>query len=357
MKEEEKLQHEEEAVSKTEILTRVKKHEIWIDYIKLFACILVVTGHFFMSMKESGIITETKLYIWFTMTIYYFHVPLFFICSGYLFQKYSTIDSVKSWTRNVIKKAVSLGIPYVVFSTVTWLLKSVFSGSVNGGVQSNLLYTILVEPISPYWYLYCLFCIFLITPTFQSKKTMWIAISVALVMKVLYIYELTLGIHAIYYVFGNEIWFLAGMALGKTRFGEENFKYSKFRVAMISAVFIGMSIYITVRNVWFVGREFFMGTLACAAVVEAFAIFTKRKESGKVSTFLIKSTLPIYLLHTIAAACFRVVLIKLGIYHVGIHVVGGLFASFAGPMIFMLLMGKIKVMEFLIYPQKYIQIK
>ena len=51
------------------------------------------------------------------------------------------------------------------------------------------------------------------------------------------------------------------------------------------------------------------------------------------------------------------VLMKLGIYHVGIHVAGGLFVSFAGPMIFTLLMEKIKVMEFLIYPQKYIQIK
>lgn len=110
------------------------KREVWIDYIKVFACILVALGHFFQSMVAADILPETELHQWFNTTIYYFHVPMFFICSGYLYQKYSCVDSIGAWKNNVIKKAITLGVPYFVFSFATWLLKTVFSGSVNGQI-------------------------------------------------------------------------------------------------------------------------------------------------------------------------------------------------------------------------------
>ena len=80
-----------------------RTREKWVDDVKVIACILVVVGHFFMSMVQSGILPDTNLHEWFITTIYYFHVPLFFICSGYLYQKYSKVDSVESWYRNVAK--------------------------------------------------------------------------------------------------------------------------------------------------------------------------------------------------------------------------------------------------------------
>ena len=147
----------------------VKTREKWVDDVKVIACILVVLGHFFQSMVKASIMPENDLYKWFNITIYYFHVPLFFICSGYLYQKYSKVNSVDGWYRNVAKKAVALGVPYVTFSTATWVLKKVFSSSVNDQV-GGLGNTLLFHPASPYWYLYALFVIFLLTPTFKSVK-------------------------------------------------------------------------------------------------------------------------------------------------------------------------------------------
>ena len=69
----------------------VKTREKWVDDVKVIACILVVLGHFFQSMVKASIMPENDLYKWFNITIYYFHVPLFFICSGYLYQKYSKV--------------------------------------------------------------------------------------------------------------------------------------------------------------------------------------------------------------------------------------------------------------------------
>ena len=106
-----------------------RTREKWVDDVKVIACILVALGHFFMSMVQSGILPDSNLHEWFITTIYYFHVPLFFICSGYLYQKYSKVDSVESWHRNVAKKALALGVPYATFTTATWILKKVFSST------------------------------------------------------------------------------------------------------------------------------------------------------------------------------------------------------------------------------------
>lgn len=162
--------------------TAVRTREKWVDDVKVIACILVVPGHFFQSMTKASILPENDLYEWFETTIYYFHVPLFFICSGYLYQKYSKVNGVSSWCKNVAKKALALGVPYATFTTATWVLKKMFSSSVNdqtGGLGD----TLLLHPTAPYWYLYALFFIFLVTPTFSSVKAAAVGLVVAIVVK------------------------------------------------------------------------------------------------------------------------------------------------------------------------------
>lgn len=161
-----------------------RKREKWVDDVKVIACVLVVLGHFFQSMTKAGIVSENHLHEWFNTTIYYFHVPLFFISSGYLYQKYSKVNDAKSWFRNVCKKALALGVPYVTFTTATWVLKTVFSSNVNvqiGGLGD----TLLIHPTAPYWYLYALFFIFLVTPTFSGKKMAIVGLLIAAAAKIL----------------------------------------------------------------------------------------------------------------------------------------------------------------------------
>ena len=163
--------------------TAVKTREKWVDDVKVIACILVVLGHFFQSMTKANILPENDLYQWFNTTIYYFHVPLFFICSGYLYQKYSRVNSVSSWCKNVAKKALTLGVPYATFTTATWVLKKLFSSSVNDQI-GGLWDTLFLHPTAPYWYLYALFFIFLVTPTFNSVKAAAGGLIIAVVARI-----------------------------------------------------------------------------------------------------------------------------------------------------------------------------
>ena len=328
--------------------TAVRTREKWVDDVKVIACILVVLGHFFQSMTKANILPENNLYGWFNTTIYYFHVPLFFICSGYLYQKYSKVNSVDGWCKNVAKKALALGVPYLTFSTATWLLKTMFADSVNKQADS-LFSTLVVNPSAPYWYLYALFFIFLVTPTFSSVKATAVGLIVALAAKVLI---LTGGssIYAVSTVLSNEIWFVLGMSI--CAFNVQ-LKGKRVQGTICELLFVILSIVVYTVEISGGVISFAMGLLACVAVILMVAGFEEKFSRGM--DFLAKYTMPIFLMHTLFAAPMRSVLLKMGITNTVVHIVLGLAISFAGPIIAAWIMKKTKWLGFFLYPNKFIR--
>lgn len=312
--------------------------ENWIDHIKIFACILVALGHFFQSMCASGILDSGAVFQWFDRTIYYFHVPLFFICSGYVYQKYSKVNSVGEWKKNAAKKLLALGVPYFVFSLITWGMKAIFSGDVNSEVH-GLGYDLFVHPLSPYWYLFAIFFIFLITPTFADNKACLLTLAVAALLKLL---SEVVPYYAVEIVIGNQIWFVIGMAACKFGLDEKASKYKLW--AYVSAgVFLVLSIWDL--EYW----SFLMGLLACGTVLVLFSNACRKPSA------LAEYTMPVFLMHTIFAAGVRTVLLKLGVDAPAIHIVLGLAASFVGPIVAAEVMKKLKL-DILYQPSKFIKI-
>ena len=329
--------------------TAVRTREKWVDDVKVIACILVVLGHFFQSMTKANILPENDLYGWFNTTIYYFHVPLFFICSGYLYQKYSKVNSVGSWYRNVAKKALALGVPYVTFTTTTWVLKKVFSSSVNDQI-GGLGDTLFLHPTAPYWYLYALFFIFLVTPTFSSVKVATVGIIVALAAKVLILTGMGYSVYAVSTVLSNEIWFVLGMSI--CAFNVQ-LKDRKVQGTICGLLFIILSNLVYTAEIGSAAISFAMGLLACAAVIMMVADF--KEKFGRGMKLLAKYTMPIFLMHTLFAAPLRSGLMKVGIENAVIHVVLGLGISFSGPIMAAWIMKKTKWLEFFLYPNKIIK--
>ena len=331
--------------------TAARTREKWVDDVKVIACILVVLGHFFQSMTKANILPESDLYKWFNTTIYYFHVPLFFICSGYLYQKYSKINSVDSWYKNMSKKILALGVPYVTFTTATWVLKKVFSSSVNdqiGGLGDTLFF----HPTAPYWYLYALFFIFLVTPTFRSVKAAAVGLIVALVAKVLILILGGYSVYAVSTVLSYEIWFVLGMSI--CAFNVQ-LKGRKVQGTIFGLLFVILSIVVYTAEISGSVIPFAMGLLACVAVILMVADYEDK--FGKCMDFLAKYTMPIFLMHTLFAAPLRSILIKVGIENAVIHVVLGLGISFTGPIIAAWIMKKTKWLEFFLYPNKFVKIR
>lgn len=334
----------------------IKTRKIWIDNVKIFACILVVLGHFFQSMTKADIMPTNSLYLWFNQTIYMFHVPLFFICSGYLYQKYTRVDSISAWKKNVWKKLITLGIPYVTFSLATWVLKTVFAGSVNeeiGGVVQILF----VEPASPYWYLYCLFLLFLIIPTFTSRKVAEVGVGIAVLLKIFGSF-FRFDIYAVSTIIGNGIWFVLGMYLCVIDF-EAIAQSTRAMVIgiVLGVVFFVASILSYQMDINFQGESLILGLLACMAVV-TIAIYVFHDDQGnRWINALAYYTLPIFVMHTIFAASLRSLLLKVGVTNWLVHMILGIGISFAGPIIATAIMKRFKWMEFFLYPGKILKLK
>ncbi|WP_270203470.1 MULTISPECIES: acyltransferase family protein [Lachnospiraceae] len=326
--------------------TAVRTREKWVDDVKVMACILVVLGHFFQSMTKANILAENDLYEWFNTTIYYFHVPLFFICSGYLYQNYSKVNSVGSWCKNMAKKALALGVPYATFTTATWVLKKVFSSSVNDQI-GGLCDTLLLHPTAPYWYLYALFFIFLVTPTFSSVKATVVGLIVALAAKALILTGGGYSVYAVSTVLSNEIWFVLGMSIYTFNV---QLKGRKVQGTILGLLFVILSVVVYAAGISGGAISFIMGLLACVAVILMVTDFEEKL--GRGMDFLAKYTMPIFLMHTLFAASLRSVLLKVGVTNAVAHVVLGLGISFAGPIIATWIMKKTKWLEFFLYPNK-----
>lgn len=325
--------------------------EIWIDSVKLCACVLVAVGHLLQSMVSSELILPNPFLTWLETTIYTFHVPLFFLCSGYLHQKNSQVKEFSAWGRHILKKLVTLGIPYIVFSVITWGLKVAFSNEVNfrAGSLSTALFAV---PMSPYWYLYVLFFVFLITPAFTRKWMAVAALVAAVIMKGLSAFTDGFGVYALTKVMEYEVWFVLGMCLCCMNWPDIVRRNKRWPVlgAVLACAFVLLSAMGT-----FPGKALLMGLTACTAIVIFAICIHGTKKPPKFLEFMSRYTMPIFLMHTIFAAGFRIAFVKLGIHNGVIHIFVGLAVSFAGPILASCIMEKVKWLDIFLHPGKYIK--
>ena len=195
-------------------MTPPRTREVWVDNVKALACVLVVLGHFSQSMVKSGFVAEGALYGWFQATVYTFHVPLFFVCSGYLYQRFSRVDSAAGWWLNVRKKLLALGVPYFFFTLVTLAMKALAGDAVNDAA-GGWLETLFLQPTAPYWYLYTLFFMFLVVPTAKDGRMCGCILAAALAGKAFML--LGGGSLGLPYCVSQTLsylpWFAAGMCL------------------------------------------------------------------------------------------------------------------------------------------------
>lgn len=338
-------------------MENIKKREIWVDDVKVLAISLVVIGHLVQSFKLSGIIADSSLVNGFLEIIYMFHVPLFFICSGFLYQHLTKKQGAKEFGKNILKKLIALGIPYFVFSTVTYLFKNIFSSSVNRQNDKSLADMLFINPTAPYWFLYALFFLFLVSPILKLKIDAGIRLGISVILYII-IEAVDLSflpgiVHTfVYQISGNLVWFVLGMEIS---FFKAHEKFNK-KGGLLFILFIAASILSVIFKISFVSMDLILGVIACFAIISLIGGLCKNKNQNKFLAFMSKYIMPIFLMHTICAAGVRAVLFKIGVQNSIIHIILGLCASFILPVIAAFIMEKIKL-DFLYSPTKYIKIK
>lgn len=329
----------------------------WVDNMKLFACVLVVVFHFIPSLGAIFAIPRSVDIV--KSAVYTFHVPLFFVCSGFLYQKSNKVHSFKSWGDNVISKLIALGVPYFTFSFITILIKILFKDDVNTVAPENILYSLFAYPSAPYWYLYALFLLFLVTPCMKTKKQAVILFAVSAAARIFYTVNLDYLHIQLPYIIDSIIcrliWFAFGMLIA---FDVIDFKklYMKILMPVVFAAACILSI-VFYKD----GDSTEVVKLVLGAMFVLFFVFIfiniRIEKADKLSERLSPLFMPIFVMHTIFAAGCRILLVKLGITSALIHIPLGVFVAFALPSIYYLIAKKLKLFMFFIYPKKVLKNK
>lgn len=343
-----------------------KKRYAYIDNMKLAGCVLVALGHLLMSLNANSLM-HFEFYDYFKQTLYTFHVPIFFVCSGFLYQKSNRVTSFGAYKKELPKKLLDLGVPYFVFTSVTLFLKTLFENDVTTKA-SPYLDTLIMHPTAPYWFLYTLFLMFLLIPCMKNKKSAATLFGFSFLIKVLYVILQSAdmlvkpkNVILLFFVLRLEsfcnsaIWFCGGMLL--SFLNEDTIKkYGKFisPVLLIIAVVISVIFYLKYQDFSY-AAQFIIGLFFVLFTV-VIAVTFSPEPLNKISFKFSEYFMPVFVLHTICAAPIRILLLKIGIDSFIVHLIGGLTGSFAIPIVIYLICKKLTPLMFFFYPTKTVKL-
>lgn len=130
-----------------------------VSFLSVFAMILVVIGH-------SDITLDFKN-LWIFKWAYTFHMPLFFLISGFLFAYTNPKGAVLNYKAFIIKKTKRLLVPYIFVSSIIFIIKSLLINTEQ--MQHPLSFSLhsyfdmlFIHSVGFTWFLPALFVTFLI---------------------------------------------------------------------------------------------------------------------------------------------------------------------------------------------------
>lgn len=334
-----------------------KTRELWVDYTKVFACILVVIGHLLQGLNKANIEWNENLYNYINNFIYVFHMPLFMCLSGYLYEKYTKIGSWKEYFKFIKKKLINLGVPYFIFYIAFVLINMLFASSVNSPRGIDDILNILTNPMPPFWFLYALFFIFLIIPLLEKllKNSTYVILILAIILHIGNIFVET-GIYAIDIVCEYLVYFYLGAIISKKLQAKE---FSTNYTIILGILFVALTLgycYLKINSILNESildvLKFILaiyGTFISIAIFRKLTVYLK---NNYIINKIAKNTFPIYLMHTIFSAGMRIVLLKIGITNFYIHVILGLVLGIIGPIIVAEILKITRYGNIMLYPIK-----
>lgn len=151
----------------------VKKDNKLMTLLSVWGILLVLLGH---CGFEEPVISEnlTHLHSW----IYSFHMPLFFMISGYLFSLTNKSLMAINAPKFMQKKAVRLLVPYVVLGVVLYGIKFAFSGFSHAtrDFSVDTFFKMFICPgckgstMGYLWYVFTLFIVFAVVVLLSKMR-------------------------------------------------------------------------------------------------------------------------------------------------------------------------------------------
>lgn len=131
-----------------------KKYYNEITVARGIGILLVVLGHALKQTGESGVLDGMLIDI-----IYSFHMPLFFVLSGFVSVKILEYSTVKEYTKYIKNRAIRLLIPYFVMGILYMPLKYIMNSFAINKYDFSQSWKLILgdNPNTTMWFLYTLF--------------------------------------------------------------------------------------------------------------------------------------------------------------------------------------------------------
>lgn len=312
-----------------------QKREYWVDYLKAFACLSVLIFHVIYGMQNAGLEPSKPLVI-LKQFCDVFQIPAFMYASGYLFGR----RSIGNYFLFNLKKLWNLGVPYVVFSCVYYFINTHFSSSVNFSYTTQDLILIYKNPIAQYWFIMALFILFVTIPVLEKIFcNEFVLLGILFLVKILNIYWYSIdGIQYDDYFAKYACYFYLG-----TIYARHHEKFTIKKESNWSFLPVTLVLIFIVVSPWLcnLGSEYdLIFTFGCVLAIYLTTGLTEKSENrlgNKFIKLVSKYSFQIYLVHTMATAAIRILLMKMHItsdwIHLIIGIAGGLGISLLGAII------------------------
>lgn len=284
----------------------MKINYIELTYLKGIAIILVILGHSF-SFTGFDLIDKDKYYIYYYIynTIYSFHMPLFFIVSGFLANKEYQI---KAFYFSKIKRLL---IPYIFINIIDYIPRHIFPTLVNNS-QNSIERVIFYSGVTT-WFLYTMLIIFIVFPIIDryilKKDKYYIFFIVLIIFNIVFQQKIeNIKIFTIDRVIFYLIYFYLGYILKEfyTKIIEKKLLSNKYIINLTVVIFIFFN-YKYTNNIY---TRILFPCIGFILILNL-SLYLKKLRKVNFLEFCGKNSLTFYLLEPFFSVPYRVGLVKL----------------------------------------------
>ncbi len=262
----------------------------WIFIAKGIGIILVVIGHYTP--------TDYPIY-WKNIkeVIYTFHMPLFFILSGYLY-----CEAKQTYKQLVVKKTKRLLLPYVSIALIFFFIKSstgLFVQLQHPITRESIL-ALALDPVHSYmpllWFIHALFFIFLIYPLLKKYMK-----NELLIISMFFIINFIAGNN--YMFFGNIVeyfaYFTTGILLKDSTILSKIESY-KFYLFFLLSMFFVFFVRVGLDEYGYLG-QYSIGVMGSLCIINVSFIISKvlRGKTKDIIEMIGFYSMSIYFFHTL----------------------------------------------------------
>jgi fucose 4-O-acetylase-like acetyltransferase len=304
----------------------------FLDAARGIGILLVVIGHVERGLVSAGI---AKGAVWplFDTALYTFHMPLFMMLAG-MNVPGSLRRGVGSFIRD---KLQSVAYPYVLWSLVQGTILVLLSRFTNRGANWHDLLAIGWRPMSQFWFLYALMAYLLLVALIGLR--IWVLIAAAAIV---FLSGLALPRDGIGPALCFFLPFFVVGILVSERVKALSLRFSPLWLAALALLWLAALQLVDLSRPY---AYLTVSALPCALLGSAFVLVLAQglpQRTQAAWAVLGRMSMTIYVLHILAAAGTRIIMVRLGIHAPGlVYLAAGTIAGMALPCVAHLVLARL----------------